>query len=979
MIKLIGVFNLESAYSLLGNTIPINKLVELAKKNSYDFIALADTKLYGLYSLFSLCKNEDIKPIIGLRLKVEEDSFYVFVKNNEGYHNLLKLSLLEDSNELKYNDLKNYEKGLIFITSGKHSKISDLILDDKFDNAEALILQYKKDFNNFYLGLNLDSFDLEMKVAPKLKEIGIKHSIELLPLHTTKYEAKEDRLVYETILQIGGKENETLDYNYHFYAREELKKLFYDYPNVFENNKKVIDSITFDFNLPNFKMPAYKVDNGTTKEYLDSLSKVGLKKRLKNKPNVNEVEYQQRLLYELNVINTMGFDNYFLIVYDFVRFAKTNNIMVGPGRGSAAGSLVAYCLGITDVDPIEYGLLFERFLNPDRISMPDIDLDFPDNKRDLVINYLFDKYSSNNVATIITFGTFAFRSSIRDVAKVLEIENVDRIIRQVESNKYTSDITTQNLIDTASKIEGLPRHTGTHAAGIILSHEDLTKWIPLQNGLYNNYQTQLEASDLEKLGLLKIDLLGIRNLSVIEEVLEKVDENIDLNNIELTDKKTYELLQNAETSGIFQLESSGMRNVLRKLKPETFEDIVAVLALFRPGPMQFIDEYIRRKNGGKFEYDDKSLEPILKSTYGIIIYQEQIMQIAHQFAGYTLAEADLLRRGISKKDHIYMEEERERFVNKCLENGHSVDLSHHIYDLILRFSDYGFNRSHSVSYAVIAHQMAYLKANHFGIFMTILMSSVTNNEALTKAYLQEVRSKGIEIIPPNINLSTNEYQYVGNKILLPLTIVKGIGKTTYEKIVNIRNEKAFSDFFDFKNRTQGAVNERNIEYLIYASAFSDFDLNKRTLIENKDLKYAGYEAYISDFVLKEEEEYSFIKLTDFEKEALGFNVVYNPLSPYQEYIEKHNLNNFSYLKNNKEGNIVGYIRNVKVIETKAGQKMAFIEVDDGETTKDITIFANTYSLVANHLTDEVQIFKIRVGEYRGRKSYSLVSLNQIKR
>ena len=977
---MIGVFNLESAYSLLDNTIPIEKLVKLAKANSYDFVAVADTKLYGLFSLFSICKEENIKPIIGLRLKIEEDYFYIYVKNIIGYKNLLKLSLLDNSNELDYNALITNQEGLITITAGKYSLIDKMILNNELNEAEALINKYKSDLKDFYLGLNLDSFDSEMKVAPKLFVLGRKLNILLLPLHSTKYENKEDRLVYETVLKIGGNEISETNYQYHFFNKTELIKLFYDYPNIFENNKKVIKEMTFDFDLPKFEMPEYKVKNGTAKQFLESLAKLGLKKRLQNKKTNSEKEYQDRLLYELSVINKMGFDNYFLIVYDFVRFAKTNNIMVGPGRGSAAGSLVAYCLGITDVDPILYGLLFERFLNPERVSMPDIDLDFPDNKRDLVIDYIFKKYGKEHAATIITFGTFAFRSSIRDVSKVLGITDTDNIIKQIERNNYdSSDETINNLIKTASKIEGLPRHTGTHAAGVILSNNNLLDWIPLQAGLYNHYQTQLEASDLEKLGLLKIDLLGIRNLSVIEDVLEKISSKLDLYNIDLNDKKTYHILQKAETSGIFQLESSGMRNVLRKLKPETFEDIVAVLALFRPGPMQFIDEYIRRKNGGKFEYDHHLLEPILKSTYGIIIYQEQIMQIAHEFAGYSLAEADLLRRGISKKDHIYMEEERTRFLEKCKTKGHLEDLADHIYSLIVKFSDYGFNRSHSVSYAFIAYQMAYLKANYFSVFMTILLSSVTNNESLTKSYLQEVRAKGIDILSPNINLSTNEYQIVDNKILLPLTIIKGIGKTTYEKIINIRSEKPFNDFFDFKNRTQGAVTEKNIEYLIYANAFSDFDLNKKTLIENKDLKYAGYEAYISDFVLQEEEEYSFIQLSDLEKEALGFNVLYNPLSPFKTYIDEHNLKSFAYLEHNKEANIIGYIRSVKVIQTKTNEKMAFIEIDDGETIKDVTIFSGIYTLVANHLTDEVQIFKIRVGEYRGRKSYSLVSLSQIKR
>ena len=684
----------------------------------------------------------------------------------------------------------------------------------------------------------------------------------------------------------------------------------------------------------------------------------------------------------LNCFNNLS--SYFLIFWDLVQFTKREGILTGPGRGSAAGSLVSHLLGITKLDPIKYDLLFERFLNPDRISMPDIDMDFPDNKRDEVINYVAKKYGRNHIASIITFGTFALRSSIRDIARVMNIDQarINGIIKRViDGDIDETDYEMTRLLRVAKTIEGLPRHTGTHAAGIILSKQDLSNWIPLQKGIYDFHQTQLEAKDLEALGLLKIDFLGIRNLTVIDDVLkaiQKQGETVDIHTINLSNQKAYTLLSNAETTGIFQLESMGMRAVLRNLKPETFEDIVAILALYRPGPMDHIDTYIARRRGEPYTLEHELLNPILSPTYGIIVYQEQIMRIAHEFAGYTLAEADLLRRGISKKDLKTLEDERIRFLKKCEQVGHDPLLSEKIYDLIVKFADYGFNRSHSVAYALVAYQMAYLKANYFPIFMAILMSSVVGNEGLTMDYILEVKRQGIQILQPDINKSTDIYQYENGAIRIPILAIKGIGKSTYDKFIEERNKGDFVDFLNFKSRMSNLISEKNIEMMIHAGALDGFGINHQTMILNKSIEYAGYASYITDFVMIESKEFSFAELIQFEKEALGFNLIYHPMIQFAEQIKKQGLKDLTIFDHVNEAEVVAYIKKMKTIKTKQGKPMAFIELDDGQTQREATIFTDTYQQVTKYLTNDVQVFKMRVNEYRKEKTLVLISIRPIK-
>ncbi|MEF3692921.1 MAG: DNA polymerase III subunit alpha [Acholeplasmataceae bacterium] len=983
-----GILNLQSSYSLLKSTIPMEQLIYHAKQNEYDFVACTDDQLYGLMSLFKYAKMYDIKPVLGLKLPIQEElsstHFFIYVMNEKGYQNLLKLQLLRIEKPLELQDLKDYQEGLFFVTGGRESSLDQWIINDQLDKAFSALKTYQSFLNHLYIGLDLDSFDQEMKVAPKLYEFSERLGLKLLPTHQTSYLNSEDKETYDALLKIGGSNEEvSSDRNHQFLNKHDLISMYADYPFIFDNLSQIITKIDFDFNPPQFEMPIYPVKGGNQEEYLKSLAILGLKKRLKKIPKADEKQYQERLIYELSIIHQMGFDNYFLIVYDFVKYAKTNNILVGPGRGSAAGSLVAFCLGITDVDPITYDLLFERFLNPARISMPDIDLDFPDNRRDDVIRYVAKTYGQEHIASIITYGTFALRSSIRDIARVMKIDpqRVNGIIKRVINDDVDeTDFETVRLLKVAKSIEGLPRHTGTHPAGIILSKQNLALHIPLQKGLHDFYQTQLEASEIESLGLLKIDFLGIRNLTVIDDVIKNIEKSgkkVNLNNLDFEDEKVYSLLSNAETTGIFQLESMGMRTALKKIKPRTFEDIVAILALYRPGPMDNIDTYVLRKNGHSFSYEHPDLEPILKSTYGIIIYQEQIMRIAHEFAGYTLSEADLLRRGISKKDRDYMENERLRFLDRCMSKGYSQEVSTNIYDLIVKFADYGFNRSHSVAYAMVAYQMAYLKTNFFSIFMSVLMSSVIGNEGLTLDYISEVKKQGILIESPDVNISTDLYQVIDHKIYMPILSIKGIGKSTYDKFELERSKAPFKDFLDFKRRMKKILNEKNIEMLIHAGACDGFNMNHQTMMNHKSMDDVGYESYITDFVIKDSKEYSFLELASFEKEALGYNLKYLPMNVYQEEVQKQRLNNLSVFETKTEAEVLAYIKKIKMIKTKQGKPMAFVELDDGITQLEATIFSDTYQKLLNYLTNDVQVFKMRVNDYRQEKSYIIVSIRRI--
>lgn len=971
-----GYIGLQSEYSLLNSTIRLETLFEEIKQRGYDTVFLSDdNNLYASYKFFSV--STPIKRILGIRLSIthleQHTSLYAYAISKKGHQNLIILSSLVQLSKNKtvdMGDLIKYQEDLIFISSGYTSDIDQAILKNDLLEARKRVENYRYLLKHFYLGLMVQTLKMEIEVAPKIAKLAEHYGIGLMPLHASNY--IEDEASYDALIKIDHQDRIRFDEgDFGVPTYDRLIQSFSEYKPVFSTLEQVFGKVSYVPEKAVFELPNPLEKGISSKSYLKDLCDVGLSLRHKKQPFEHPEKYKERLNYELFVIDKMGYNNYFLVVWDFVKYAKKEGIMVGPGRGSAAGSLVSFALGITDVDPIKYDLLFERFLNPERISMPDIDLDFPDNKRDDVIRYVQAKYGKHHVVSITTFGTFQVKSSIRDICRTqgLSVADTNRIVKLATEAYEITDPKTEDILKLAQSIEGLPRHTGTHAAGIILSSVDLSRIIPLQSGSSDLYQSQLEAEDLEKMGLLKIDFLGIRNLQIIKETLgliEKKNIKIDLYNLPLNDKKTFDLLSKADTVGVFQLESVGMKRVLTKLKPNQFEDLVAILALFRPGPMDNIDIYIERRAGQNFDYIDEELKDILAPTYGIIIYQEQIMKIASKFANYTLAEADLLRRGVSKKDKDILENERVKFIQKAVQNHKSEALANKIYDYILKFALYGFNRSHSVAYAMVAYQMAYLKAHHFDAFMTVLLSSVASNTEQVIDYISKLKEKGIKVLKPNIQVSDFDFLLTDKGIIYPLLAIKNIGTQTVLKIKEARASGPFQDYDDFKKRLSNDLNDKIMEAFIFSGALDGFGLNKRTLYENRQLVHKDYELFVSDIVMKTYDEYPLEVLIEKEKTALGFNLSMTPISVYQDIIQKHQLTPLSEIE--KTTKTLGMVKRVKVIQTKQGKPMAFIEVSDGDTTLDVTVFPEVYAKYGMLLSSKsLLIFTIEPNQYEGKK------------
>ena len=783
---------IKSNYSLLSSLVTIDKIIALCKSNNLKSIALCDDDMTSTMVFYKACLKNDIKPVIGMDVKIDDLSVLLYAKNYDGYKSLIKLSTIKCDRKIEVEDLKKYNNELICIlpfTSIVHYEVMKNIYDD------------------LYLGYQ--NLEEEKEVLKITKNIVFLNKI----LYINKEESSFLKYLY--MIRDGKTISDDIpfnDNNNYYITDDEVINLSHN--QGLNNTQVIVEKCNFTFKDNGNLLPIYKVENGDSFEYLKNLSIKGLSKRLNN---IVPDNYKERLLYELETINKMGFSNYFLVVYDFIKYAKKKNILVGPGRGSAGGSLVAYSLGITDIDPIHYDLLFERFLNPERVTMPDIDTDFPDIYRDDVISYVKEKYGEKNVCGIVTFGTLGARQVIRDVGRVLNVDNsdIDYLCKRLPGftklkleDFYRDDRDFRNMIESDDKlkllyricnvIEGFPRHTSMHAAGIVMSEKELDEVIPL---VKNNdiYLSGFTMEHLEELGLLKMDFLGLKNLTTIMNVISDIEKGegirLDFSSIPFDDKDAIKLFQTADTSGIFQFESSGMRNFLRKLKPSNLDDIIAAIALFRPGPAVNIDSYIRRKYGQEeITYLDEALKPILSSTYGIIIYQEQIMQIANVLAGFSFGEADILRRAMSKKKKDLLQEEEEKFIAGCVKNGHDLETSKKIYDLILNFANYGFNKSHSVAYSIIAYRMAYLKAKYPKYFFSNLLSSVIGSETKTKEYIDEARRLNIKILPPNIKRSTSYYTVEKEGIRFPLSNIKNVGVVTCNDILERRDE--YRDIYD---------------------------------------------------------------------------------------------------------------------------------------------------------------------------------------
>lgn len=935
---------IKTDYSLLSSLIQIEDLVTYAKKQHLKALTITDSNLYGAMEFYQACKKHQIKPIIGLELKINDLIFILYCKHDLGYRNLLKLETIRSERDLSFEDLKLYSDDLICIVP--------------FD-SQPLLLDLKPIFSDIYIGYN----GIEQRNLLSLEE-------KLVYLNPILYFELSD-VEYLKYL-IGIRDGVTIEkvvfpnQDYSFYSYDEVKK---KYPKDLHNNQKILESCDLEITTQKNLLPIYECPNQLDAlTYLKQLCKEGLKRIF---GETVSKKYIERLKYELSIIDQMGFCNYFLVVWDYVRYAKEHDILVGPGRGSAAGSLVAYLLNITTIDPIKYQLMFERFLNVMRITLPDIDIDFEYTKRDQVVKYCIEKYGKKRVAPIITFGTLGSKQVIRDVGRVMGMDSslVDSICKDLDSRitlqeNYQGNIKLQRLLSTnqslkkmyyiSLKLEGLKRHTSIHAAGIVMSSVDLDEVIPLHKTV-DGYLTGYSMEYLESLGLLKMDFLALRNLTLIADTLKDLPIDVTFDQIPTEDKEALSLFTTINTMGIFQFESEGMKNFLRKFRPTTFEDIFAALALYRPGPMNNIDSYIKRKHGQeKIDYLHVDLQSILQNTYGIIVYQEQIMAIAHILAGYSLGEADILRRAMSKKKEDVLLNEKQKFITRSIGRGYSKEIASKVYDLILKFASYGFNRAHSVAYAMISYRMAYLKAHYPLYFMKHLLNMHIGSTK-TKDYIYECKVNHIDILKPHINYSGTEYIVEEKGIRFPLTGIKNLGINAVGTIIGEREHGPFIDIYDFIKRCYGkSITTKTLQSLIKAGCFESFGMNQQTLIKNLDLMI-NYGELVKDLPeeyalkpeLEEYQEYSSHELMEHEQEMFGFYLSNHPVTEYRIKLGETVMLSEAEAYFDKIVTMIVHVEKKKEVGTKNNDTMCFLTGSDEITNLDIVLFPRIYEQYQN--------------------------------
>ncbi len=1031
--------HVHSQYSLLDGACLISKLVDHAHSMYMPALAISDHgNIFGAIDFYNTAMKKGIKPIIGCETYIAKTSrlsrgengyrepihhLTLLAKDEQGYKNLIRLVSIAYQEGFYYKPridkdvLAEYSKGLIAMSGCLKGEIASLILAGDEKGAYAVAQKYRDLFekDSFYLEL-MDHGIKEQKTANKaLVKIGKDLGIGVVATNDVHYLKKEMAHAHEVLLCLQTQTNLS-DQNrmkmstneFYLKSPEEMQKLFAEIPEAITNTIKITEMCNLELDFSKTHLPHFNLPEGISA--IDVLQDM-CEKEIINRFPENPQEAKERLDIELTVIKNSGFASYFLIVSDFVRFAKNNDIPVGPGRGSAAGSIVSYLLGITEIDPLKYDLLFERFLNPERVSFPDIDIDFCYERRDEVIKYVTEKYGKDNVAQIITFGTMAAKGVIRDVARVIGLPyaEADRIAKLIPAdlnitlasaiNKepelkqlYKSNPTIKELIDTAFVLEGLTRHASTHAAGVVISDKPLYEHIPLYRSQDGQTTTGYTMKALEKIGLLKMDFLGLKTLTIISGALKIIrrtkEKEIDISRIDLEDEKTFELFKKAKTQGIFQLESTGMRDLLKKLKPDKFEDIIALLALYRPGPLGsgMVDDFIKRKKSvEKVRYDHPSLEPVLKDTYGIILYQEQVMRISNVLAGFSLAQADLLRRAMGKKIPEVIEDLKKTFVDGAVKKQISKAIAEKVFGLIEFFAGYGFNKSHSAAYALISYQTAYLKANYPVEFMAALLTSEKDNTDKIARYITECKRMKIKILPPDINESFSQFTVVGqNAIRFGLSAIKNVGEGAVELIIEARKKQGhFKSLFDFCKRVDPkATNKKIIESLIKCGAFNSFCSNRAQLMNGaerimniasamqKDMQSGqlllfeeiGHNQSDKDD-LEPKEEWPMPKLLSYEKAMLGFYITAHPLDQYKKIIKKYAILNVSdiYKKPNLKDDVIvaGLLEKIKITITKRkAEKMAILRVEDTESFIEVLVFPETFKQTFLHLQpDAVVIIK----------------------
>jgi DNA polymerase-3 subunit alpha len=1025
--------HVHTNYSLLDGACEIDRLARRLSELGMKSCAITDHgAMYGVIDFYKKMLAYGIKPIIGAEVYmaertmqdkepgVDDEQYHLVLlaKDIQGYKNLMKLVSLGFTEGFYYKPridmdiLAKYSEGLIALSGCLAGRIPSLLLKGNFDEAKNIALQLNSIFgqDNFFIEVQDHGLLDQRRIINDLIRLSQETGIPLVATNDVHYIQKEDALAQDVLMCIQtGKtldeENRMKFESSEFYLKspEEMASLFSYIPEALENTIRIAESCNVTLDFGTIHLPSFRVPEGLTEdEYLNRLCYKGARERY---PEITG-EIKQRLDYELETIKKMGYSSYFLIVWDFINFARQNGIMVGPGRGSAAGSLVAYCLYITNIDPLKYNLLFERFLNPERISMPDIDVDFCYERRQEVIDYVVRKYGQDRVAQIVTFGTMAARAAIRDVGRVMGYPygEVDRIAKMVPAELgitienaltlnpelkklYEENERIRRLIDIAKDLEGFPRHASTHAAGVVISKDPIVEHVPLHKLGDSNVTTQYTMTALEELGLLKMDFLGLRTLTVIRDAINIIrrtkNVEINLDKLPLDDKKVYEMLSQGNTAGVFQLESTGMRNLLKELRPETFQDVAAIIGLYRPGPLGSgaAEDFIKSKNGLKpIKYLHPKLEPILSETYGIILYQEQAMKIAQELAGFSLAQADILRKAMGKKQQDVMAAQRESFVNGCVKNGIDKVTAEKIFDEISYFAGYGFNKAHSAAYAVIAYQTAYLKA-HFPVeYMAALLTSVIDNSDKVAHYINECRHLGIKVLPPDINESYESFTVVSDKIRFGLTAVKNVGHNVARAIIMARkSEGKFTSFTDFVEKVSGDLNKKALESLIKSGAFASIGAKRSqllaiyedTLTRIQKEQRQGMKNQISLFQILDDTasygeslpdvpEFPSAELLAMEKDMLGIYLSGHPLSEFERELSE-NVTFYLGDKNNdnidkKEVLVGGIITGIQTKATRNESIMAFINIEDLTGSMEAIVFPTVFEKYKSLLHPDSKVY-----------------------
>lgn len=1063
--------HVHSEYSLLDGAARLEDLVAKAAASGMKALALTDHGvMYGAVPFYKLCQKHGIKPIIGCEVYFTAGSrkergsrqdqpihhLILLAKNETGYRNLMKLCSIGHLEGFHYKPridwdaLERHREGLVCLSACLGGEVPFHLLRGHYEEAKKAALRYQAAFGeDFYLELQDHGIPEQKKVNPQLVQLAGEIGAQLVVTNDAHYLSKEDAEVQDVLICVGtGKTVDDEDrlkmHTNQLYLKtaEEMAELFPHLPEAYANTAKIADSCELELEFDRHILPAYRPipEGQTAGSYLAELCRQGLADRYGEldvwQDPAEREKLEQRLRYELEIIASMGFSDYFLIVWDFIAFAHRNGIATGPGRGSSAGSLVAYVLRITNVDPIKYNLLFERFLNPERVTMPDIDIDFSDERRDEVIAYVVDKYGAEHVAQIITFGTMAARAAVRDVGRALNVPfgEVDKAAKLIPGNlgmtieralkespdlkaMYDGSERVKGLLDMAKKVEGMPRHASTHAAGVVISRDPLTDAVPLQAGSEHTALTQYSMENLEAIGLLKMDFLGLRTLSIIERCMNWIREQTgstpDFRLVPDDDPATYDMLGRGETTGVFQLESTGMRRVLKELKPSVFEDIISVNALYRPGPMEFIPKFIASKHGQVgVEYPHRDLEPILKDTYGIIVYQEQIMQIASKMAGFSLGEADLLRRAVSKKKREVLDEQRSHFVVGSVSQGYSEAEANAVYDMIVRFADYGFPRAHAAAYGVLAFQTAYLKAHYPVQFMASMLTAVTGSHRKVAEYIVECRRMGITVLPPDVNESSvlftpqagtdgasaevgdvaTESAVASGKasgspldgsagpgrepsslgvIRFGLAAIKNVGTQAIDSILRERKERPFDSLLDFCRRVDlRTCNKRVIESLIQGGAFDSLPGHRAQLLamldetveaalkwrkERDDLQIQLFDFVESpnwDIEYPDVPKFTAGQQLDLERELLGLYLSGHPLDDFDALLEGDGVERLMDLAEAPDETrtvVAGMVVSVKTITTKQGKAMAFMELEDQIERCEVVLFPEVWRRSAAHV------------------------------